>query len=98
MAHSRSAKKRIRQNERRRLRNRSRKSRMKTAVKAVLQHIGSADAATLDKLYRKAASELDRAARRRVIHPNAAARKKSRLALRIAAALKAQTQQPAATQ
>jgi len=96
MAHSRSARKRIRQNRRRRLRNRSRKSRVKTAVRAVLERVSSgADPAALDALYRRAASELDRAAKRRVIHPNAAARKKSRLARRIAAALRSAAPEPA---
>ena len=86
MAHTKSAKKRIRQNETHRLRNRSRMRRVRTAVKAVVRaaeeaaRSGQADKSQIDALYRKAASELDRAAKRRIIHPNAASRQKSRLA------------------
>ena len=86
MAQTESAKKRIRQNEAHRLRNRSRMSKVRTAVKAALGAAGKGDQADRDRaeaLYRKAASELDRAARRRIVHPNAAARKKSRLAKRL---------------
>ena len=93
MAQSKSAKKRNRQNETHRLRNRSRLSRTRTAVKTVVKAAtsassgaASADRAQAEALYRRAASELDRAARHRVVHPNAAARTKSRLAKRIAKA------------
>ena len=90
MAHTKSAKKRVRQTEARRLRNRSRMSKVRTAVKAAQGSAAEAaekgDQADRDRaeaLYRRAASELDRAARHRIIHPNAAARKKSRLAKRL---------------
>lgn len=93
MAQTGSAKKRIRQNETGRLRNRSRMGRVRTAMKAVVKAAeaaassdGQAEGADRDRadaLYRKAASELDRAASRRIIHPNAAARRKSRLAKRL---------------
>ncbi len=96
MAQTGSAKKRVRQNEARRLRNRSRMGRVRTAVKAVFKATEAAvssdaqadGAAGVDRdqaevLYRRAASELDRAAKHRIIHPNAAARRKSRLAKRL---------------
>jgi len=86
MAHTNSSKKRVRQNERRRLHNRDLKGRMRTAVKAVEKGIGSAGAEELESAYRKASSELDRAGRKRLVHPNAVARKKSRLAKRLAKA------------
>ncbi len=86
MASTKSAKKRIRQNERRRILNRSNKSRMRTAVKAVEKLPPDADAATAETAFRKAASELDKAGRKRLIHPNAAARQKSRLARQLAKA------------
>lgn len=84
MAQSKSAKKRIRQNESRRLHNRNLKTRMRSAVKEVEKLPPDADAAALESAVRHAASQLDKAARRRLIHPNAAARKKSRLAKRLA--------------
>ena len=86
MAHTKSSKKRVRQNETKRLRNRELKGRMRTAVKVVEKKVGSADAEELGAAFRSASSEIDRAGRKRLIHPNAAARKKSRLAKRLAKA------------
>ena len=88
MARNSSAKKRVRQNEARRQRNRSRASRTRSAVKAVVRAAAGASGEAGEKsraeaLYRRASSELDRASKRRVIHPNAAARTKSRLAKRL---------------
>ena len=84
MAHTKSSKKRVRQNKRARLSNRTIRGRMRTAVKAVEEQTGSAERAAPESAYRKASAELDRAARKRLIHPNAAARRKSRLAKRMA--------------
>lgn len=92
MPHTKSAKKRMRQNERRRLHNRSLMSRMRSAVRSALDDAeklapgASPEALVLARTaaVRKATSELDKAARRRLIHPNAAARSKSRLAKRLA--------------
>ncbi|MHC5053326.1 MAG: 30S ribosomal protein S20 [Planctomycetota bacterium] len=86
MAHTKSSKKRVRQNEKRRLQNRDLKGRMRTAVKAVEKSVGSAGAEELGAAFRKASSELDKAGRKRLVHPNAAARKKSRLAKQLAKA------------
>ncbi len=83
MAHTKSSKKRVRQNERRREHNRALRGRMRTAVKAAEKLSPDADAPTVQTALSLAASELDRAARKRLIHPNAAARKKSRLAKRV---------------
>jgi len=80
MAHTKQSKKRIRQNETARKRNRSRMSKVRTAVRNVETNVGKVEADAMDKMMRAAASELDRAAKRNIIHPNAAARKKSRLA------------------
>jgi len=54
-------------------------SRVRTAVKTAEAKTrdGAADA---EEAFRRAVSELDRAAQRNLIHPNAAARKKSHLA------------------
>lgn len=83
MAHSLSAKKRIRQNEKRRGRNRARKDLVKTEVKAftALLTAGSLDKAE-DQL-KKVASRLAKTAAKGTIHKNAAARKRSRLTKRL---------------
>jgi len=83
MAHSLSAKKRIRQNLKSRLRNRRHAAVLKDVVKGFLAnvHTGKVDAAeqALPKLYKK----LDQIAAKGTIHKNAAARYKSRLTARL---------------
>jgi len=95
MAHSKSALKRWRQNERHRERNKPVRSAARTSVKKARMMIreGASDAA---EAVQAAASVLDRAAKRRVLHPNAAARHKSRLmrALNRAAAAPAEEAAP----
>lgn len=81
MANTPSAEKRIRQARRRYEQNRAQRSRMKTAIKKVLN---AGDAASADAAFREVSALLDRMASRRVIHPNKAARKKSQLARRVA--------------
>ena len=76
MPNVKSAEKRMRTNEIRAARNRAFRSRLRTALKRV-RSAESADAGR-DAL-REASSLLDRAARKRIIHPNKAARAKSRL-------------------
>jgi small subunit ribosomal protein S20 len=80
MPHTKSAKKRLRQNEKRRLANRSAKSTIKTQIKKVLATAQGGTLEDLQKQYNLAAKKLDRAAAKRIIHPNLAARKKSQLA------------------
>jgi len=77
LANTKSAKKRIRSNERKRVRNTMYRSRVKTAVKKAEQSIftGTPDEATI----REAISTLDKAAGKGIIHKNNAARRKSRL-------------------
>lgn len=78
MAHSTSAKKRVRQNARAAARNRPVRTRATNALRGAREAIedGAPDAA--DRV-REAQSALDRAARHNIIHVNAAARRKSRL-------------------
>jgi small subunit ribosomal protein S20 len=83
MAHSASAKKRIRQNETRRARNRWRKGRIKDSVKQFLTAVHEGDLAQAQSRYDAAARTLDKIAATGTIHKNAAARKKSRLARRL---------------
>jgi small subunit ribosomal protein S20 len=80
MPHTKGAKKRLRQNIKRRLLNRSAKSAVKTQVKKVLETADEGTVEQLRKEYNLAAKKLDHAAAKRIIHPNLAARKKSQLA------------------
>ncbi len=84
MANTKSAKKRIRTNERKHERNTVYRSRVKTMVKKAEQSIfsGSPDEATI----REAISTLDKAAVKGIIHKNNAARRKSRLMKKLNAA------------
>ena len=83
MAHSLSAKKRIRQNEKRRARNRSRKLQIKEQTKLVTSALTAGDAAKAEVELRKLVQRLDRVASKHTIHKNAAARKRSRLTKRL---------------
>src|SRR5205814_8059178 len=81
MPHTRSAKKSLRKTEKRRLRNRVMMKVLKTQLKKVLAAAsGGGSAEDLRKEYNLAVKKLDKAAAKRVIHPNLAARKKSQLA------------------
>jgi small subunit ribosomal protein S20 len=79
MPHTRSAKKNMRKTEKRRLRNRAAKKAIKVQLKAFIAALGG-PIDELKKQYNIAAKKLDKAAAKRVIHPNLAARKKSQLA------------------
>ena len=79
MPHTRSAKKNLRKSEKRRLHNRAAKKAIKTQIKKVM----AAQDGPLDQLteqFRITAKKLDKAAAKRIVHPNLAARKKSQLA------------------
>ena len=76
MPNVKSAEKRMRTNEIRAERNRQYRSRLRTALKKV-RKADSAEVAT--QALHEVTSLLDRAARKRIIHPNKAARAKSRL-------------------
>ncbi|PYN47702.1 MAG: 30S ribosomal protein S20 [Candidatus Rokuibacteriota bacterium] len=82
MANTKSAIKRIRQNERRRLRNRAMRSKIRGTVKAARAAEGTARVAVVLEAIRV----LDKAVSKGVIHRNTAARKKSALARRLVAA------------
>ena len=79
MPNTASAKKRLRQNVVLRDRNRALKSVVRKRVRAVRDAVAAGDLAKADQAYRLAAKQLDRAGTKRVIHPNAASRYKSRL-------------------
>jgi small subunit ribosomal protein S20 len=86
LANLHSAQKRIRSNERKRVRNRIIRSRARTAVGAARSSVAEKTGADSVK---KAISELDRAAAKGVIHKNNAARRKSRLMKQLRSAPKA---------
>ena len=77
MPRTKSAKKQMRQTKSHTARNKSQRSALRTALKRVAAASGAKDsaAATLE-----ATKLLDRAGRKRLIHPNTAARQKSKLA------------------
>ena len=78
-----SAKKRLRQNVKRRIRNRRVSSAVKTEIKKVSTAVAEADAARAKAELALAYKKLDKAAAKRVIHRNAASRHKSRLAKKV---------------
>jgi len=81
VAHSLSAKKRIRQNLKRRARNRAAKSAVKTQIKKYLADAKqSADPAALQKELAASQKSIDQLAAKGPIHKKTAARRKSRLA------------------
>jgi small subunit ribosomal protein S20 len=83
MANIKSQIKRNRQNEARRMRNKSINSSLKTSVKKV--ETASAAGEQTDELMRRAQAEIDGAVSKGVLHKKTAARKKSRLAKRLSA-------------
>lgn len=80
MPHTTSAKKRHRQDSKRRLRNRAVKSAIKSQIKRFETAAEEQTVELLEKEFRNAVKCLDKAAAKRVVHPNLAARKKSQLA------------------
>ncbi len=78
MANHKSAAKRAKQNENRRLRNKAIKSATKTAIKKVLS--ASETGENSEALFCSAQSQISKAAKKGVLHKNTAARKISRLA------------------
>jgi small subunit ribosomal protein S20 len=82
VANTKSAIKRIRQSEKRRVRNRTIRSQVRTAVKTARGAGGDA----LRTAVAEAIRALDKAVTKGVVHRNTAARKKSALARRLAAA------------
>ncbi len=81
MANIKSQVKRIRTNERNRLRNQSVKSSLRTAIRAFREAAASGDKDKAGELLVSASRKLDKAASAGVIHANQAANKKSALAL-----------------
>ncbi|AVT33257.1 MULTISPECIES: 30S ribosomal protein S20 [unclassified Plantactinospora] len=83
MANIKSQIKRNRQNEKRRLRNKSVKSSLKTAIRKFHEATESGDSAKATELMRDASRKLDKAVSKGVIHQNQAANRKSAIAKRL---------------
>jgi small subunit ribosomal protein S20 len=83
MAHSLSAKKRVRQNEKHRTINRARKSQVKTQIKKFEEALTAGDVEAAKEQYRLVTKKLDKTASTSTMHKKTAARKKSRLAKKL---------------
>ena len=85
MANTSSAKKAARQNQKRRLKNLSRKTAIKSAIRNVHDALEAKDfdAAKTQELLSDVAAKLARARSKKVIHANTASRKLSRLAKKV---------------
>ncbi len=83
MANTKSAEKRIRQAEKRRVRNRFHRSRMRTAVKQLREHIEDGRSEEARAALSSTLGLIDATASKGVIHRNAAARTKSRLTIAV---------------
>ncbi|HEX5703191.1 MAG TPA: 30S ribosomal protein S20 [Pyrinomonadaceae bacterium] len=83
MPNHKSAEKRVRQSERRRLINRSNRTRLRTAIKNLRTALSKDAGKAAPELLPKTVSEIDKAVQKGVLHRNAAARHKSRLTVRV---------------
>lgn len=88
MPNTKSAKKRVRQTERRTIQNRTRRSTARTAEKKVRNLVSEGKISEAQEAYKAFTSAIDRAALRNIVHKNNASRKKSRLAQFIARSAK----------
>ena len=87
MPSSPSAIKRLKQSVKRRMHNRITKKVIKTLVKRTMASISAKEFEKAEADFRAATGKIDKAGIRRVLHPNTAARRKSKLARDYTAAL-----------
>lgn len=80
MAHSQQARKRVRQSEKRRVRNKSIKNEIRTLTKTLREKVGAKDVEGAKAILRKVTSKLDKATKNHIYHRNSAARRKSAMA------------------
>uniref|UniRef100_A0A7V4NFA0 Small ribosomal subunit protein bS20 n=1 Tax=Fervidobacterium pennivorans TaxID=93466 RepID=A0A7V4NFA0_FERPE len=93
MPNTKSAAKRVRVSEKRRILNKAYKTSMKNKIKAVLKALAEGKPVEeVQQLFRVAQSAIDKAARRGAIHKNQASRRKSRLAAKVKAYVAAKEQ------
>lgn len=84
MPNSKSAKKRMRRDQRVRVQNQRHRTRARTELRQAREAIAAGDIDQAQEAVREAVKWLDHAASKGVIHPNNAARRKSRLMKRLA--------------
>ena len=85
MANIASARKRARQAEKRRQHNTALRSELRSAIRNIRKAIAAGDKKAARTVFQRAAGVIDSIADKNIIHKNAAARHKSRLAARIKA-------------
>jgi small subunit ribosomal protein S20 len=95
MPHSANAKKRLRQSLERRERNRAVKRSLKTYIRKLVDAVKEGNLEAAGEAMRVASQKLDRAAVHKIIHKNAAARCKSRMAAKVKALKFGKTEAPA---
>ena len=83
MPNHKSAEKRVRQNERRRVINRGNRAKLRTSIKKLRVALAGSDKSQSVALLPQTVSEIDKAVQKGVLHRNAAARHKSRLTSRV---------------
>lgn len=79
MPNHKSAEKRVRQNEKRRVINRGNRTKVRTYIKKVRTALESGEKQEIDRILPEAISVIDKSVQKGVLHANAAARYKSRL-------------------
>jgi small subunit ribosomal protein S20 len=79
MPNTKSAIKRLKQNAKRRMRNRIAKKIIKTYMKRTLAAVAAGEFQKAEADFRTATAKLDKAGIRRILHPNTADRRKSKL-------------------
>ena len=84
MANHKSSEKRVRQNEKRNLINRSNRSKLRTQIKSLRNALTHSDKAQGTELLNPTVSLIDKAVNKGLIHKNTAARYKSRLTKHVA--------------
>ena len=83
MPNHKSAEKRVRQSERRRLINRNNRTKLRTSIKKLRTALDGGDTQAAGGLLPITVSEIDKAVKKGALHRNAAARYKSRLTIRV---------------
>ncbi|AQQ09026.1 30S ribosomal protein S20 [Sedimentisphaera cyanobacteriorum] len=83
MAHSLSAKKRVRQNVKRRQRNRARKSMVRTAIKKFELAVRNHEVQEAEQYYLAVQRRIDKVAAKGTMHKNTASRTKARMAKKL---------------
>ncbi|HEV2707236.1 MAG TPA: 30S ribosomal protein S20 [Pyrinomonadaceae bacterium] len=83
MPNHKSAEKRMRQNEKRRVVNRNNRGRLRTGIKKLRAALDGGDAEQIQTLLPQTVSLIDKAVQKGVLHRNAAARYKSRLTVSV---------------